>query len=113
MEIGAARLDRKRPRSKSHSDPSVTTLTRLLQKYTTRRSSSNNSDSSDVVFTAFAHIEETTQKGERSHSVTVMNGIANQLDFKELLAELELSIESSSLSSLEDLPATDLCSTEL
>lgn len=108
MDTGVASLDRKRPRSKSHSEPSRTTLARLLKSYSKRKSSNNNND---VVFTAFAEVETTTRpKGERSHSVTVMNGIADELSFS---SSFSLSLESSSLSSLEDLPATDLCSTEL
>lgn len=71
------------------------------------------------MFTDFVQVKEEAPRGERSCSVTTLTGIPDEMQFlrKSSLSSFTQSLESSSISSLEDfleeLPVTDLCSTEL
>lgn len=72
-------------------------------------------NSNEVFFTAFAKVnnsDTSERKKQRCISVPVLMP-ESELLRKQDLESFKLSMDSSSLSSLEDLPSTDLCSTEL
>lgn len=101
---------RRRSRSVSISGSRSASTSPTVSPGNTGERNSNN----EVFFTAHAKINsdasEKHRKEGRSISVPVL------MPAPELLRDFEsfnVSVDSSSLSSLEELPSTDLCSTEL
>jgi hypothetical protein len=105
FKFGGSSLDRGITRRRTCS--SISTLPPRIEE---------NILENEVFFTAYAEVNRTSSKSRKKEGRSISFPVLMSAPEHLLLEQLEsftVSVDSSSLSSLEDLPSTDLCSTDL